>query len=421
MSGAPSAQPSEQTRALEEVIFKRELNEVYLLIDFISGRTDRSLDRLTDLPGPAADLTTPPLSPSQVISTVCQFRYPPTGSAEVNGNNAAFLLRVKDKLNRLADPAGGFSIAFTSLFVGQRAKKADHGEYSCLEFARRAYPSLERGAQRLRHLLLGLSFCAGFLVILAAWTSGHVALGQALPRRLDEVRQQSTALATSSNTAPAPGSPAATGAGSPAVVPPPKAISRQLALAYQDIGEYKRSSSFRFLEGMLDPGRQRVTSCVAASAEPDAAAASGKSPRACNDSPGSEQAVAAVLAVFTNYALPMLFGLLGTTAAAVRDIQNKVRESTLSPRDYALSLVRLPLGVMAGLAVGLFFSPSTSVAVPQGVGTGIASTLTLTAGGLAFLAGYGAEAFFRMLDQVILVKFVLPSTSSNVDGTTRKS
>jgi hypothetical protein len=93
----------------------------------------------------------------------------------------------------------------------------------------------------------------------------------------------------------------------------------------------------------------------------------------------------------------------------------------LSPRDYALSLVRLPLGVMAGLAVGLFFSPSTSVAVPQGVGTGIASTLTLTAGGLAFLAGYGAEAFFRMLDQVILVRFVLPSTSSNVDGTTRKS
>jgi hypothetical protein len=93
----------------------------------------------------------------------------------------------------------------------------------------------------------------------------------------------------------------------------------------------------------------------------------------------------------------------------------------LSPGDYALSLARSPRGVMAGLAVGLFFSPSTSVAVPQGAGTGIASTLTLTAGGLAFLAGYGAEAFFRMLDQVILVKFVLPSTSGNVDAMTRKS
>jgi hypothetical protein len=41
MSGTPSAQPSDQTQALEEVIFKRELNEVYLLIDVISGRTDR--------------------------------------------------------------------------------------------------------------------------------------------------------------------------------------------------------------------------------------------------------------------------------------------------------------------------------------------------------------------------------------------
>ena len=86
------------------------------------------MDELTDLPGPVADVTTPPFSPSQVISIVCQFRYPPTGSAEVDGNNAAFLLRVKDQLNRLADPAGGFSIAFTSLFVGQRAKKADQGE-----------------------------------------------------------------------------------------------------------------------------------------------------------------------------------------------------------------------------------------------------------------------------------------------------
>jgi hypothetical protein len=64
-----------------------------------------------------------------------------------------------------------------------------------------------------------------------------------------------------------------------------------------------------------------------------------------------------VLSVYTRYVLPMLFGPLGTIAAAMRDIQSKVRDSTLLPRDFALSLVRLPLGVMAGLAVVLFLSP----------------------------------------------------------------
>jgi hypothetical protein len=393
---------SDQTDLLEQVIFKRELNEVYLLIDFISGRPDQSLDRLTDLAGPGATAHDPPLSPPDVISTVCQFRYPPAGTPEVNARDAAFLLRVKDKLNRLASPAGAFSIAFTNMFVGWRPRKDGRGEYSRLEFARLAYPTLERSARRLRLMLTWLSVAAALVVVIAGWTSWHVALGQSLLQRLDDTRHQleiggetadtnaNTNVTTDADT-PAAGAPAAGSPRSP--------LSQQVASAYRDVAIFKQSGSFRFLESILDPGRPTPTGCK-----------TGK----CDEAVGSEQAVAAVLSVYTRYVLPMLFGLLGTIAAAVRDIQSKVQDSTLSPRDFALSLVRLPLGVMAGLAVGLFLSPSAAEAILQSVG--ISSAVTLTAGGLAFLAGYGAEACFRLLDQVITVKFAFNTPANHASA-----
>jgi hypothetical protein len=403
MSDARSGQPSEQTKAIEQVIFKRELNEVYLLLDFISGRADRSLVDLKPLPGPGADDASPLLSPSAVVSVVCQLRYPPTGSAVVNANEAAFLLRVKDALNRLAYPAGGFSIAFTSLFIGQRRNEKARAEYSRLYFAREAYPALEGSARRLRHLLFWLSLCAGLIAVLTAWTSWHVAMGQALLHRLDEVKSQATLQAAAAGNSPAAAVATAPDAGNPGAAPAQSRIGRPLQLAYRDVGDYKRSGSFRFLEAMLDPGRQASISPMATSSEQTTG--EGTRQPATQDSPGSEQAVGVVLAVYTNYVLPMLFGLLGTVAAAVRDIQGKVSNSTLSPSDYALSLVRLPLGVMAGLAVGLFFTPSSQVAIPQVIGLGNAAAITLTAAGLAFLAGYGSEAFFSMLDQLIGLKF----------------
>jgi len=61
-----------------------------------------------------------------------------------------------------------------------------------------------------------------------------------------------------------------------------------------------------------------------------------------------------MLAMMTTYLLPMSFGIVGTIAALLRAIQRRVNESTLSPRDLALSLFRLPLGMVAGICVGLF-------------------------------------------------------------------
>lgn len=70
--------------------------------------------------------------------------------------------------------------------------------------------------------------------------------------------------------------------------------------------------------------------------------------------------------MMSNYLLPILFGLIGTMTALVRGIQDKVTESILSPRDRALSLIRLPLGMVAGVCVGLFFDPTTIAAQTGG-------------------------------------------------------
>ena len=106
--------------------------------------------------------------------------------------------------------------------------------------------------------------------------------------------------------------------------------------------------------------------------------------------------------IFTSYVLPMFFGLLGTIIGAFRGIQEKVRTSELAPRDFGMTVIGMPLGATAGIVVGLFFSQSIPPA--QGI-SGIAGELTLTASGLAFLAGYGSQSFFRFVDDLILKVF----------------
>jgi hypothetical protein len=129
--------------------------------------------------------------------------------------------------------------------------------------------------------------------------------------------------------------------------------------------------------------------------------------RAYNPQPdydAPEQSVTWVLTLFGTYVLPSMFGLLGTMAAVVRAVQAKARDSLLGPRDFSLSLLGLLTGPLAGLAVGLFYTPSAAAA--QGA-AGLAGTVTLTVSGLGFLAGYGSDAFFKLLDALLVRVFAL--------------
>jgi hypothetical protein len=109
-----------------------------------------------------------------------------------------------------------------------------------------------------------------------------------------------------------------------------------------------------------------------------------------------------VLLVFTTYVLPMMFGVLGTLIGAFRAIQAKVRDSELAPRDLSLTVMGIPMGAVAGVAVGLYYSP-TSLPMPGSGGVG--GELTLSASGIGFLAGYGVQTFFRFMDWVLTQLF----------------
>jgi hypothetical protein len=118
--------------------------------------------------------------------------------------------------------------------------------------------------------------------------------------------------------------------------------------------------------------------------------------------PGQEDVefvIAPALLVWGNYALPVLFGLLGSVIYVILDFYGKIRSSRLDPRDTMLGPIRLVLGLVMGTSIGLFFSAAGPV-TPGAVST-VAASLTVSASGLAFLAGFGVEGVFSMLDTLV--------------------
>ncbi len=114
----PDEQPSNR-RQLDKLIFDQNLDEVHLLIDFISGRADRSLAALTIL---GTDTSTTSMNSRQIIEKITEMRYPPGDSDAINADNAAILLLAKDRLSALAAPARGVTIAYTAMFIDAEVK-----------------------------------------------------------------------------------------------------------------------------------------------------------------------------------------------------------------------------------------------------------------------------------------------------------
>jgi hypothetical protein len=97
-------------KRMQDFIFARELAEVYLLLDHLSGRSDKSLAAAF---GDGAD------GPGSVsIHKICEISWPVTGTVVERGAQAETLLLAKDRLNAAAKPANGASIAFTLMVAG---------------------------------------------------------------------------------------------------------------------------------------------------------------------------------------------------------------------------------------------------------------------------------------------------------------
>src|SRR5437764_12755793 len=102
---SPRKQSTDE-KLLDELIFRQDLNEVHLLIDFISGRADRSLLTLA-MPDPQRPKKM--MTSGEIVEAITKMRYPPDKSQTVNARNAAILLMAKDRLSALANPARGLT------------------------------------------------------------------------------------------------------------------------------------------------------------------------------------------------------------------------------------------------------------------------------------------------------------------------
>ena len=168
------------------LVLKREAAKVYLLLDYLSGRADRSLrpteeelarsllDRrnraerpdastqgqpqtITKDEDPRAEIERDLYDPTRLVlrtmrlckEATCENKELDT-TQEHHGINAdaAFLMRARDMLNARALPATSETIAFSAL-VAAHSSSREKGVEPAAEFAEQAYPELIPSARAL--------------------------------------------------------------------------------------------------------------------------------------------------------------------------------------------------------------------------------------------------------------------------------
>ncbi len=91
-----------------------------------------------------------------------------------------------------------------------------------------------------------------------------------------------------------------------------------------------------------------------------------------------------------DYVLPVLFGLLGTIAFLLRSLAADIRDGKLTVTALVGSSIRIPLGMLAGLALGWVLGSPLDGSFRQ-----------ITPWALAFVAGYSVELLFSAMDRMI--------------------
>lgn len=442
-------EPTDDQRLIDELIFRQYLDEVHLLMDFVSGRADRSLATLT-MPNPAAPDQM--MTSGAIVKAISEMRYPPGPNTAVNAENAAILLMAKDRLSALADPARGLTIAYTTLFVAAEARRnfitaawrrwmgrgarPASGHDTRIDLAQRTFPGLRSHARKFRlwrDVLAWLTLPWLFFTGIAYWDAG---LGRTALERLD---QDWKATVTDLNNNPSlihcndakPAAADTKGASS-------DDLQRQYACRKYNYGTLlgkaagEQVNDVFHCNGMglskivhvwcwhwLFPSAAETTFTAPKDTAGNHAGATAGTPADAAKPPEEVsgyakanaaywQTATAILIVFTTYVLPMMFALLGTLIGAFRAIMSRIAAGELGPRDFVRMKSGIVTGLVAGIAVGLFLSPSSVPA--QGAG-GVAGQLTLTASGFGFLAGYASHSFFGYLDRIVNAVFPLSSST----------
>lgn len=113
-----------------------------------------------------------------------------------------------------------------------------------------------------------------------------------------------------------------------------------------------------------------------------------------------------VLDFLATYVLPALYGLLGACAFVLRQLSADIAALGFANDLRVRYTLRLNIGLLAGLAVGWFITPDQNASV-------IANLSPLA---LAFVAGYGSDLLFAVLDRIVNA-FSTPAADSAQERT----
>jgi len=121
-------------------------------------------------------------------------------------------------------------------------------------------------------------------------------------------------------------------------------------------------------------------------------------PSTFQDRSASSRAVAGqVIDVIQKWVLPLLYGALGAMVFVVRTLSVQARDRLFRKEALVSLVLRVFLGMISGLAIGWFWNQSPA----GGTAPGALTLTTLSPFALAFVAGYGVELFFALLDKIV--------------------
>jgi len=473
-----SQEASADSRLLDELIFKRDLDEVYLLIDFVSGRADRSLSTLS-MPHPTTPDKT--MTSSEIIEAISKMRYPPPeGTPAINAQNAAILLQAKDKLSALAAPARGVTIAYTTMFIDAEAggsivsramlrffsrrptpdrpneitpsltadgpiRRANHGGYhdTRIDLAHKTFPGLRDHARKFRLWRDALAFFTIiwlFLTGLAYWDAG---LGRSALERLDqdwkttveELKDNPSLIHCGPDASPLETN-ADLGSKTDAALQTQFACRRYNYQTWLGESAGQQVQRVFVCDGWLTKalhvwcwhwllsGSYGIYESIDKTTAKQGGPSRDKNIESASKQSNSENisdyakvnAVAwqNATSILTVFTTYMLPMMFGLLGTLIGAFRAILNK--IADSELApRDLVRMQIGIPTGLVAGIAVGLFLSPASVPLQGTGgVSGQLTLTASALGFLAGYASHSFFRFLDNIMATVF--PAGASAVTG-----
>src|SRR4051794_2728613 len=191
----PDNRPNDDDQLAFE-IFRRNLNEVHLLMDFISSLPGKGLSDLI-LPDPnpnwtpiSANQRRPYLDATASVARISEIRFPPSPNPATRAVDATVLLLAKDKLNDLARPARGRSIAYTTMFSGGVPWFSRKQNPSRYDLALGAFPELIRHVHFFKGLYWFLLVFGLAWLLFTGFTYWDVALGNSVLKNITAIETE---------------------------------------------------------------------------------------------------------------------------------------------------------------------------------------------------------------------------------------